>query len=122
MIFLNDFLVVSLLANQNVRTVGGGVVKRPVGFATIVNSASHSPCILIGQMQREAIRKLSRRCQKSIKNFFERRRLDELDFNIRRSMQAMIMVNKPDQGRIIHSPLQKLHECLQCSFMMSGLD
>ena len=49
-----------MLANQNVRTGGSGVVKRHVGFPTIDASASDSPCILIGQMQPETIRKLSK--------------------------------------------------------------
>ena len=49
---------------SNARTGGGGVVKRHVGFLPIDNSASHSPCILIGQMQREAMGKLS----KGVKN------------------------------------------------------
>ena len=31
------------------RTVGGGVVKSPVGFPTNDNSASHRPCILIAR-------------------------------------------------------------------------
>ena len=44
------------------------VAKCHVGFPTIDNSASHSPCILIGQMQREAIRKLSESCEKVFKN------------------------------------------------------
>ena len=42
------------LVNQNVRSVGGGVVKSHVAFPTNDNSASHRPCILIGQMQRKA--------------------------------------------------------------------
>ena len=57
------------LANQNATTGGGGVVKRYVGFPAIDTSVSHSPCMLIGQMQWEAIRKLSKRCKKLIKNF-----------------------------------------------------
>ena len=55
------------LLNQNARSERGGVAKRH-GFSTTGNSASHSPCILIGQMQRETIRNLSKSCQKLIKN------------------------------------------------------
>ena len=45
--FISFFLCVSSfgqqLANQNVRTLGGGVVKHPhVSFPTVDNSASHS--------------------------------------------------------------------------------
>ena len=57
----------------------GGVVKRSVGVPKIDNFASRSPCILIGQVQREAIRKLSQSCQKLIKNFVGWPRLDALD-------------------------------------------
>ena len=46
------------LANQNVSTGEGRVVTCHVGFPTIDNSACHRPCILIGQMQHQAIRKL----------------------------------------------------------------
>ena len=55
------------LANRNTKASGGGILKCHVGFPTIENSTSHSPCILIGQMQREAIRKMSKRCQKVVK-------------------------------------------------------
>ena len=36
------------------------VVELQVGFPAIDNSTSHSPCISIGSMQREAIRKLTK--------------------------------------------------------------
>ena len=64
------------------KTGGGGVVKRHVGFPTIDTSAAHSPCSLIGQMQQEGIRKLSKRCQKLIKIFVGMTLLDALDCNI----------------------------------------
>ena len=43
------------MANRDARTGGGGVVKRQVGFPKIDTSTSHSHCLLIGQIQREAI-------------------------------------------------------------------
>ena len=46
------------LANQNVTTGGGGVDWRHAGLLTINTPASHSPCILIGQMQQGANTKL----------------------------------------------------------------
>ena len=39
------------LANQNVRTGEGRVVECHLGFSTIDTPTSHSPWILIGQMQ-----------------------------------------------------------------------
>ena len=42
------------------------VVKHYVGFPTVCNSASHSLCILIGQMQVGAIRKLSKKDGKKL--------------------------------------------------------
>ena len=53
------------LFNQNARTGGRRVVKHYVGFPKIDNCASHSLCILIGQVQQEAIRKMLKRRQKS---------------------------------------------------------
>ena len=48
------------LANQNARARADRVVKLHVGFPTSDNIASHSPGILIGQIQRQTIRKLSK--------------------------------------------------------------
>ena len=58
------------LANQNARTVGGGFVKRHVGFPTIDNAASHSHSVLISQSpdatrnHQKVVEKMSKSCQK----------------------------------------------------------
>ena len=56
----------------------GGIVM----LSIIDNSGSHSPCILIGKMEWEAIRKLSEICQKLITNFVGWPKLDALDCNL----------------------------------------
>ena len=73
-------------------TWGGGVVKRHVGFPTIDTFASRRPSILIGQMQRLDIRKLSKHVknhhpllQKLIKDFVGWPWLDTLDCNNRKA-------------------------------------
>ena len=55
------------LVNQIARTVEGGDVNCTNRNVEIYNSASHSSCILIGQLKR----KPSESCQKLIKNFVE---------------------------------------------------
>ena len=62
-IFLTTFWWLPFkLANQNVTTGVGGVLKRHVGFPTIGNSASHCPCILIGRCseKQKDVKKLSK--------------------------------------------------------------
>ena len=64
-IFLTTFWWLSLqLANRNATTVGGRVDKLYVGFPTTANSASHSNLYFDWPVAKEAIRKLSKRCQK----------------------------------------------------------
>ena len=70
----------TVIFNWPIKTTGGDrVVKRDVGFPTINKFASHSLCILIGEMQREAIEKLSKSCQKLFNNFVGWPRLEALD-------------------------------------------
>ena len=52
----------------------GEVVKRHVGFPKNEKSASHDPCILIGQMQKstsESCRKDVKKSHKLIRNFVQ---------------------------------------------------
>ena len=62
------------LANQDVRTVGDGVDKPPVGFLTIILSTPPLTvtCILIGQFLRfspqKVVKKISKSCHRLIKN------------------------------------------------------
>ena len=56
------------LAIQGVRTVGGGVDKLYDGFPTSVNSASLRNLYFDWPVAKEAIRKLSKRCQKVVTN------------------------------------------------------
>ena len=49
-------------------TCPGTSLAKNICRTLVDNSASHSLCILIGQLQRAAIRKLLKRCQKVVKN------------------------------------------------------
>ena len=58
------------LANQNVRTVGDGIVKGHVGFPTNDNSGRHSHSLHFDWPDAtEAIRRLPKRCQNVDENF-----------------------------------------------------